>query len=150
MEKACFRTLKEYAPKILGKNVKKIKEIKIIFIKDYADWNYGFNWLFNKGVAIIGVPRFYRSIHRAQWLIIHELAHLKQIVEKRFKCFRLDMPVKYARPRGKLLTYKDNGVQIKCIETGRTFERAPWEEEVWKLTQRSDGSKLKLPKGIHF
>lgn len=146
LENACLRAAQIFAPQILGrKNLPKIKELRIIFRKNKIyNWEHGYGWLFKNGIARIYVPKLFRSYHRGAWLVLHELAHLRQIVEKRLIANNINKLMKYGKARDRMKTYN----KFKCITTNRKVKQFPWEEEVWRMTEKEHGSKLNIPKSI--
>jgi len=141
LENSALRFLKEVAPKILKSHSSKVKKLEIKFFKNSIPWgSYGFKRLWNAKTktATIAISYLFRSLHRSKWLIIHELFHLRQLIEKRFNSKSLHISTaRFQFPNGKKI-YKFEYCKkyYICLNTNRIFKYAPWEEEVWMSSNK--------------
>lgn len=123
--------------KIHGKN-DRIKNVQLTFMKHRANWDLGFSWLVRYDTIEIVIPKKYKKKHHAKWVIVHELCHAKQMLEKRLNK-NLDKII-YTNPRGETKTFnlRIDG-EYRCLESGRRYAWAPWELEVRNLVDKHWG-----------
>jgi len=133
MENRVVSLVREKAVPILGKHAGKIKKINIIFCKHQVNWGDGFSWLVQSDQAIIYIPGNYRSYWRAQWLAVHELCHIKQILEGRLEIRHILNNDGPERDCDYIWYRKRNGRQLRA----HTFEHDSWWEyrnnKWWKV-----------------
>ena len=130
-ERRALITARKYFHRMLGQYEDQIKEIKIIgFDKPIGNWRWGYHWLYRDGIVTIVLPRDYRGRYRSQWLIVHEMAHVAQLLSGKVELtpraatlYYNGRPYVYDR-RHKPRTWRD--------PAGRRIrnENLPWEAEV--------------------
>lgn len=129
-----------YIKKILSEEQQlKIKSVKIVFTKHEIEWYLGFHWLLNcKGNVIIYVPKQYRSLAKMEWLIAHEISHVKQRLERRLnKSLNV---TKYRTKNGRFRSYKfiSHNFTFENYK-GIRFNQPPWETEANLLVTKAMG-----------
>lgn len=122
---------REYAPKVLGPLLNQVKEIRLVSYKRNITWAHGYLWLYKDGIATIKVPGIFRTYSQARWLVVHELAHLRQILSGQLKI----------SPNGLSFTYQ--GSVFKTDKHWQKFRRSsgrlatrhslPWENHANKI-----------------
>ena len=125
-----YRQLGKFAMEmcnVIFQDDRRLKTVQLTFMKNVANWDDGFAWLFIDGKVEILIPRKYK--HRARWLIVHELCHAKQMAEGRINR-NLDK-IKYTNKSGVTKNYIwVSDAKYFCKEDRRHYdEYLPWETE---------------------
>ncbi len=143
LEHQCLVNVEHYAPLILGDYLNDIKTINVWFCDYKVDWKQGYKWLLNNKEIKLVIAKGYRSHFRAEWMIIHDLCHCAQMIEK-----RLNKSVKktwYRSPTSEYhyrydMLVRDGKWVYRRLDDGVTFRSAPWEDEANDMTDRYMGT----------
>ena len=131
MEKFIVDAVPDAVNIILDGHLNKIDTVRIIFMKNKIyNWGYEFNRLYQNRTIEIKIPRTYRSINDAGWLIQHELCHVKQILDGELKT-GIDV-IHYKNKRYKILYNGDLQINFSKRKIKNTFpnkEYRPWEKD---------------------
>jgi len=132
LERGLQLFVEKWAPVVLEGT--RVNEVKLCFRKDRFNFKNGFKVLTCYDVVHLVIPKNYRGHWRSRWLVIHDLCHAVQQLEKRLG--KSTQRVFYAPPK----KLGPKGVYIK-IKGGRGAFKAPngevmgpiWEDEVNRL-----------------
>lgn len=154
----CEAAARRYAPLILKGVDGRVNSIQLRHMKRSNDAEVinGYRTIKGtKGNHVIDIPRRYRSHYRSEWLVVHDLCHLRQILEGRLNTsvrrVRYRKPQDSAPAEFKMLNPKEPDVESwvwkrlpdgKLFDNGHEHSRQPWEAEVDRRTNEILGDRV--------
>lgn len=136
MEKSALNYAKLVSKKLLSK-YPQVKEVKLTFLKNEIGWTNGYHWLWTEatGTIEIVIPGRYRSLPRSKWLVLHEIFHAIQRIEKRLN--KSLFKVVYEGKKFYWSAKNNSFVDAKK----RKISNPPWEIEVRRRSGKIFGKR---------
>ena len=131
--------VKKHLPQVLSpEQTKQVKKVKLIFFKNQiTDWVDGYKWLWKNGEITIKIARNYRSKIIGEWVILHELVHVKQLMEGRLNRSLIKTHYLFPKKMTKVSTkWDDKKRKFLNLKTNAHFGFPPWEREANRIADR--------------
>jgi len=138
--------VQQVVPIVLGKHLVKVKNLNVIGASDLSWFNTdGFNYLWNKKKATVNI--YTRSVlveSVAHAWVVHELCHVRQILEGRLKAvgngkYGAHTRIKYRKP-------KQSRLHVFTLKNGSFYDekdrpsRPVWEKEALDIGKALDSA----------